>query len=68
MPRKASPFWFRESGALEYRDLSGDLAAYQTVMWFRKGLVCMQGPWGDTFHSDGRVELSENAARAGVYR
>lgn len=54
MPRKASPFWFRESGALEYRDLSGDLAAYQTVMWFRKGLVCMQGPWGDTFHSDGR--------------
>ncbi|ANI91865.1 hypothetical protein [Dietzia timorensis] len=21
-----------------------------------------------TFHSDGRVELSENAARAGVYR
>lgn len=53
-PAQASPFWFRTGAGPRFRDLAADVAGYRDALWFRKGLVCMQGCWGETFQSGAR--------------
>ena len=42
-PGQPSPFWFRSNEGSQHRDLASDALGYRDAVWFRKGLVCLQG-------------------------
>ncbi|HEX3121725.1 MAG TPA: SpoIIE family protein phosphatase [Rhodanobacteraceae bacterium] len=55
-----APFFFQQNNVTTRRDLAEAPAPYRETDWYKHGIACEHGCWGEVFHSESRNQVMIN--------